>query len=280
MKKLLCLLILSTPFFASAQYKVVDADTKDPIPYAVIYNATFKKAAYTDENGEFSTKNCTPADTLIFSCISHSELRLTAADVAKQKQIALTKKDNILNEVVVNAVEKDEKTISYLPKKLHITSGSTLAFEMCLKLRFPEEEAHNLKQITRVKIRVKKAKESNPVRIHIYDVDEHGLPGKDLLLDNIILSGKDISWGQLKLDVSHYNVFTSQDAVFVSLEWLGSDENYNPKFMSDPRVRMTNEYPEELTYIRMVGVMDWRHTHRDPQDPDKPLNLLISIYYK
>lgn len=263
----------------TAQHRVVDAETNEPVPFALIYNKRLQSTVYTNEDGSFKITPYRSSDTLIFSCMSHNELTTTVEVIKNNNTVSLSKKQNILGEVVVSA-QHEEKTIPYLPKKMHITFGSNMASEMAIKLNFPEEDHKRYKQITEARIRVKQASENNPVRIHIYDVREDGMPGKDLLQENIILSDENISWGQLKLDVSKYNVYTSQDAVFVSLEWLGGNEISNTDILTSPRVRMTDAYPENLTYIRMIGKFDWRESLGDPVDFNKPVNLLVSIKYK
>lgn len=284
-KALIILIILFSPLSVFAQTSMtctaIDAITQDPIPFVIVYNKTTDKVVYSDEQGSFDIGSYHQHDTIVLSCMAYNEKMLTVSELSKHKNIALSRKENMMSEVVVSS-NKKEKTIPYLPKKMHITFGSNMASEMAFKAKFPDEDATTTKKIIKVKIRVKLASDNNPVRIHIYDVAANGMPGNDILNQNIILSSKNISFGQLVLDVSQYEVYTSQKEVFVGLEWLGvvdKTKEFEPGNLH-PRVRFTDEYSEVLTYHRVVNMHEWIPMQKGIFTKKNPANMLVSIIYQ
>ncbi|MCB0700219.1 MAG: carboxypeptidase-like regulatory domain-containing protein [Chitinophagaceae bacterium] len=227
MKKVLSILtasVFSLSSFAQSvkSCQALDAITKEPIPFVVVYNKTTDKVIYSDESGVFFFNDYKKGDTIVMSCMSYVDTLITVERLSNVKQILLRRKDNQLREVVIGTEGKEEKTIPYLPKRSIITFATNMASEMAFKVKFSTEDADKVKKILKVKIRVKQASDNNPVRIHIYNVANNGMPGTDILNENIILSAKNIAFGQLVLDVSQFDVYTSQREVFVGLEWLGA----------------------------------------------------------
>lgn len=100
MRQLLTLIQIVLPLMAAAQTTsveavIVDAQTRQPLPYASIFvsrtNSTISNAV-----GSFHLA-CSPTDVLRISFVGYKTKRITAGRVSKQ--IALEPMTNILNEV-------------------------------------------------------------------------------------------------------------------------------------------------------------------------------------
>ena len=102
MRQLLTLIQIVLPLMAAAQTTsveavVVDAQTRQPLPYASIF-VSRTNSTITNAVGSFHLA-CSPTDVLRISFVGYKTTRITADKVSKQ--IALEPMTNILNEVTV-----------------------------------------------------------------------------------------------------------------------------------------------------------------------------------
>ena len=89
--------------------KVLDAETKEPIPYAVIKVDGIEKYTTSDEEGSFKIDGlCTKKNTLIISCIGYAESKLEH-DHDSDIHFYLTHEVTGLDEVTIKAQRGKEK---------------------------------------------------------------------------------------------------------------------------------------------------------------------------
>lgn len=93
----------------SVKGRVLDFETKEPVPYAIIKVSGTEKYASSDVEGNFKIENlCSDKNTLIISCIGYSESK---KDHEHDSQIHfyLTQDVTGLNEVTIQAERRKEK---------------------------------------------------------------------------------------------------------------------------------------------------------------------------
>jgi len=96
------------------------------------------------------------------------------------------------------------------------------------------------------------------IRVRIYAWTEDGIPGDDLLVDNLIIRPKR---GSNKIDVSKHNIYFPLEGVFVAIEYMDI-ENRRHSIMG-PTLRCTFVSPNEnFTYFSYRN----RNWHSFPTD--------------
>ena len=89
--------------------KVLDVDTKEPVPNAVIQVDGLEKYTTTDSHGDFTIEGlCSPANTLIISCIGYADSK-KAHDHDSDIHFYLTQEVTGLEEVTIQAERSKEK---------------------------------------------------------------------------------------------------------------------------------------------------------------------------
>jgi len=106
----------------SVSGKVLDIDTKEPIPFVTIQVKNFDKQTITNENGEFLINNlCTTENILIVSCIGYCDTICEHHHhIGERPDIYLTQKITELGSITIEAERNKERgteTISQIPLK-------------------------------------------------------------------------------------------------------------------------------------------------------------------
>lgn len=258
--------------------KVLDSFSKEPVSYAVVTSKNQKKGIYTDKNGVV-TINKDEYKGIIVLCTGYETKYSLLSDINDSLTIMLKKRNLILDEVTISPNNK-EVTIPYFSKKPDYTFGSHISMELAVKINTLEKDSGRQKQLKQVKLKIKKANTNNPCRLHIYSVGVNGNPGEELLSDNIILSKKNISKKELTIDLSNYNIVLSSNEFFIGIEWLGTTKDMQNKISTNPRLAISHEKEEALTYTRTLSNNNWVLLKKGHPDFKSPPNMLVSITYK
>ena len=116
-KFILILSFILQAVLAYSQYKVIDQDSKLPIPYAHIKNTAKNSSLITNFNGEFSMASTyNNIDSLRITCIGFKDKFVTVATLKQNHVIELAPLAKQFDEVIVSA-KKDK----YQTKKLGVT---------------------------------------------------------------------------------------------------------------------------------------------------------------
>jgi hypothetical protein len=92
-----------------------------------------------------------------------------------------------------------------------------------------------------------------PYRLRLYDIGADSLPGKDLLLENIIVNSyKPNSWNTYSFDT--LTVQLPKNGFFVAVEWLCKDI----KSENGLCIAQTNTIEEDLTYYKYTATAWWQ----------------------
>jgi hypothetical protein len=229
MKKIVILfLLLPNLLFAQLNLagKIVDAKTKEPIPFVNLENFRTKTGTQTNQDGVFvlNLPNGKQTDTLKISCVGYLEKSITNLASAEDIIYELTPIVFQLNEVRVGNTEYEEKEVGIIKR-----NGSNITFfnQMIQKpglqrAVFMRNESGKLAYIKAVHFYVGNDMFDAPFRIRIYE-DESGKPGKDFLNKSVeFAASKKNSWNSF--DISSYNLSITENGFWVAVEWIKNDK--------------------------------------------------------
>ena len=219
-------LFLSLPIGAQTFVigQVIDAATKEPLPYVNIGLLNKNIGTVSDETGYFELEVNTEQnsrDTLRFSMIGFETKSYTLNDFINQNEIEvyLTEKSTALDEVILNSKRKKYQTKilgnKITSKALHAAfTSNKLGNEMGFIVR-ARKHPMILKKFNISLVE----NDYGPIkfRLNIYDV-LNGLPNKTLLKDNIFIETEESS-GIVSLDLTPYEIILDQD-FFIAIEWI------------------------------------------------------------
>ena len=219
-------LFLSLPIGAQTFVigQVIDAATKEPLPYVNIGLLNKNIGTVSDEAGYFEFEVNTEQnsrDTLRFSMIGFQTKSYTLNDFINQNEIEvyLTEKSTALDEVILSSKRKNYQTKilgnKTTSKALYAAfTSNKLGNEMGFIVR-ARKHPMILKKFNISLVE----NDYGPIkfRLNIYDV-LNGLPNKTLLKDNIFIETEESS-GIVSLDLTPYEIILDQD-FFISIEWI------------------------------------------------------------
>ncbi len=219
-------LFLSLPIGAQTFVigQVIDAATKEPLPYVNIGLLNKNIGTVSDETGYFELEVNTEQnsrDTLRFSMISFETKSYTLNDFINQNEIEvyLTEKSTALDEVILSSKRKKYQTKilgnKTTSKALYAAfTSNKLGNEMGFIVR-ARKHPMILKKFNISLVE----NDYGPIkfRLNIYDV-LNGLPNKTLLKDNIFIETEESS-GIVSLDLTPYEIILDQD-FFIAIEWI------------------------------------------------------------
>jgi hypothetical protein len=271
MKFIFQFLFLTATIFLQAQTnkiigKVVDEKTSEPIPYATLEYYEGQKGLVCDERGFFvlDTTKFNKQGKFIVNALGFEKKNVPISNllVPYQPVIKLTPKSFELNtaEVVADKKMNVLKMGNYFKR----TASSFVAdpgFQVAVKI-VPKQEMFLLN----VNYYISKRNNSRtPFRIRIYEVGDDGLPGEDLLKENLIVSFEKKK-GWFKIDLMDKNILIPENGIFVAMEWLYSSyysETVNekfPRFGKKPNGQslgiIIKENIAENAFIKVLG-KDW-----------------------
>ena len=219
-------LFLSLPIGAQTFVigQVIDAATKEPLPYVNIGLLNKNTGTVSDETGYFELEVNTEQnsrDTLRFSMIGFETKSYTLNDFINQNEIEvyLTEKSTALDEVILSSKRKKYQTKilgnKTTSKALYAAfTSNKLGNEMGFIVR-ARKHPMILKKFNISLVE----NDYGPIkfRLNIYDV-LNGLPNKTLLKDNIFIETEESS-GIVSLDLTPYEIILDQD-FFIAIEWI------------------------------------------------------------
>lgn len=219
-------LFLSLPLGAQTFVigQVIDAATKEPLPYVNIGLLNKNIGTVSDETGYFELEVNTEQnsrDTLRFSMIGFETKSYTLNDFINQNEIEvyLTEKSTALDEVILSSKRKKYQTKilgnKTTSKALYAAfTSNKLGNEMGFIVR-ARKHPMILKKFNISLVE----NDYGPIkfRLNIYDV-LNGLPNKTLLKDNIFIETEESS-GIVSLDLTPYEIILDQD-FFIAIEWI------------------------------------------------------------
>lgn len=228
MKTLLTLLFL--PFCTFAQIKiegkVIDAVTKQPIPYVNLESFKYKTGTQSNQDGLFvlELSQTKILDTLKISSIGYQDKYLTNVQSASEMLLELKPATIALEEVVIRKGKSVLKEVGVLEK----TGSNFNPFNERLRRSgaqtavLMKNDRHSYGYIKSVHFFIGRSKYDAPFRVRIYD-NENNLPGKELLDKSLeFTASKKNAWNEF--DVSEYKIKVPEKGFYVAVEWLANEK--------------------------------------------------------
>lgn len=240
--------------------KVVDSDTKEPLPYVNIIIKDKRTGTFSDENGAFQIEYL-PGDSLIVSHVGYERVTFLIDDIGGV--VELTAVPTILSEVTVNPSKKTKKgTLGIDKKKIETYMGGVLQYAMLV-----ENQEDQIGFIKRLHFEVghsvdrgKENKREARIRIRVYEKDPiTGKPGANILKKEKIVAIKP-NQKDVHIDISEENISFPLEGLFVGIDILGFvDEsgkliNYHiSEAKKHVRIPLTTSITKPLTYVNPKG---------------------------
>ena len=244
--------------------RVVDAKTKDPVPFASIGLREEGTGALTNEYGYFQLAGLekTNQDSLIVMTLGydHSAILIKRGST-EDLIIELKKRVILLDEAIVRSNGTKIKVTDMGSKSntpgegmIQGLPGSQYAFFV------KNDKQKKLGNVRTVSFYIgENGFPREPFRVRIYKADgNYNAPNTDLLTENVVVSAsRGGEW--YTIDLSSYNIAAPEEGFFVAMEWIvGGDKFYTTNFMDNYTpygqiMRPTFEYKESRTWSYTIG---------------------------
>lgn len=220
------------------------------VPYASIQLTGTLTIVDCDENGYFEITSKDESDSLTITCIGYKDLTIPVNYFKKVDSVFL--EENFVKMDEVHIKNPVLKTFGIVNEKMGSSRiGGTYAERSELTTLIEIPTSIESYYISKVFIRGKRFREENPVRLHLYAVNENGLPGDELLKKQVIIAKQafDTKSNIITIDVKDQNILLENVSFFVGIEWITSTK---VKFGTGPEIIQTNKVSKLLSYYRPI----------------------------
>ena len=215
------------------------------IPFVIVQEKGMDKGAYCDEHGKFSVDvDPDSATALIISCMGYERKEIALDSIHSDPlNIILDDKSIQLREANISTKKLKQKTGIIGKKGLQED-------DICIG-RYGHEEAIYLEGNSSRRGYIKEifvyvtndGAPSTKFRVHVYNVDDSDLPGRDITDSNLIThANTGNEW--VKIDVSSKHI-PIKGGVFISIEWI-------PGLGNDPSLHTTSKYGPDFKFSGQV----------------------------
>ena len=257
MKQLLSILSLLLFQIGYSQTKciIVDGITKEPLPFTTIQSLNKKEGFITDENG-FILLNLSQTDTIHISYVGYKSINILVGKTRSDKIELFKETGSTLPDVLVKKYKPIEKSFrvgfqnlkeSYRLKSNLIRSIKDLGIEFTTLVEFPNENEKY--KILKVILPTNKVVKNDPLRLHIYSINDNGEPFEELLINDVIINKGYNLFGNIEVDISNQNIILNSKGVFVGIQKIGlfDEEQKNITYLY-----FTEEINKDNTYVTNV----------------------------
>ncbi|MCG6191052.1 carboxypeptidase-like regulatory domain-containing protein [Maribellus maritimus] len=204
--------------------KILDASTREPLPYVNIGILNKERGTITNEKGTFELqmKQDYLNDTLRISMVGYHPEELLISDIAKSDSVVLVylkEKAETINEVVVYGKSFKKKTLGNKTTSKFISTGFSydqLGAEMGIKINVHKSPAYV--DSFRFNVPYNRLSATSVFRLNFYD-EKGGRPGENILAKNIFIEIEPKRTGVISVNLKPYDIVLEDD-VFVTLEWV------------------------------------------------------------
>ncbi|MDD3004332.1 carboxypeptidase-like regulatory domain-containing protein [Flavobacterium sp.] len=230
----------------SAQTKGVikDSITGQPIPYVSVWVENETIGTTAEFNGEFVINTNDKNKNLVFSVLGYERKICKVSDA---QTVLLNPTALELGEVMIYN-KKEKKQVEIGKTSGFIQEAFDNGPRMDAKF-FPYDQNYKKTQwISKVTIFTDSKIEDSTIKLHLYEVDENGFPGEELLQKDFIITLKK---GIFKhnIDVSKFNLTFPKKGLFVAFEKLIIEKNKVERVITDPNFKTTKI---KITYSPLV----------------------------
>lgn len=208
--------------------KIVEESTNEAIPYATIEIKNTGKGTATNETGVFELAyqiKKEKSDTLLVKALGYAdkEIALIAYISNPPSLIKLIPATFNISPITVRWGDKT------LIKGINIpdtkpASSFTMGSQIAVFMNNKEQHTGWIASVSFFIVK-RNSKFKAPFRVRLYEVDENGFPGKDLIKAQIIVSAKKKNaW--LDVNLEEYAIRLPPKGFFVAFEWIYTDKKY------------------------------------------------------
>jgi len=205
-----------------------DLKTKESIPYGTIQIKSTKKTTDCDQNGLFEI-TVNNDDSIAFSCVGYATLTVPINQIIDADSIFLKETFFELGNVIVkNSPSLAFGIINEKQERSHIGSNSLQPdrYEMTTLIEVPLSIKDF--RINKVFIKEKHFNNYAPFQLHIYSINEQGLPDTELLKSQIIVTNKINNGDRIEIDIKNQNIIVEGRAFFIGVQWMTSVKESSP----------------------------------------------------
>ncbi|MCB0584548.1 MAG: carboxypeptidase-like regulatory domain-containing protein [Phaeodactylibacter sp.] len=232
--------------------RVIDSDTREPIPFANIGVTKLSIGTVSDEKGNYQLRTHSPADLVTFSSIGYQTEYITAEKLASGGDVSLQPRPyqaptvelsakSLTKEVILGAkLEEQGHSVSFGSSELGTEIGALIRISKETFIKSAHFQANHA------------AGDNMLFRVNLYKCED-GQLGENLLPENVIISGQQ-KREVIDVDLSEFNLITASD-VLLSLEWIKDDEgagNVGLTFRSKKSRRDENTYSKHTSQAPFI----------------------------
>lgn len=251
MKAIIFLSFSLCPFSIFAQTVIrgtLCSQKLEAIPYVSIQLLDKKIGTDADIGGRFEL-TCWPDDSLLITCIGYRDTIVSAGYFTTNDTLFLSQNAYTLDEIVLGKSVIQTDGIADKKFASSVVSGTLKErLEVVTKIEIPQK----LKKfrINRIFIKARKFDGNNPIRLHIYSINDQGMPEDELLKQSVILTKNNFRKGLITVDVTEQNINLDGASFFVGIQWI-TDKSV--KWPTGPEIVQTLKEPRILSYYRSTS---------------------------
>jgi CarboxypepD_reg-like domain len=237
-------LLVSTCNMAQIKGVVTDSLSGKPIPYVNIVVENENIGSTSEEDGSFVVYTSEKSKRLLFSALGFEK---KAVMVNEAKSVQLKPIEYQLQEVMIsNRLQTKEIEIG----KTNAAIRQAFDYGPRIDTKFfpylPEYK--KTKFIKQVSIVTDSKIETARIKIHLYEVNDDGFPGKELIGKELFVT---IQKGTRthKIDISKYNLVIPKKGLFVGFEKLLIESNKVEKTITDSNTKTTKIVRTYYPYV-------------------------------
>lgn len=244
-----CFLLLVTKSFSQKVnvFFEVKSNTNDPIPFATLSLLGEKKEYVCNLRGQFAGV-ANFQDSFLATSVGFIDSIFHVKTLQNNSIVMLRRKLTTINEVVIRNGKKQFLGNLKIKQTRSILGGNTSSpsFEI---VRLVKADIHSEFKVLKVSFRQKRFCDSMPIMIHIYSVNDDGLPGEDMLIKSpFIVSPEMYKNGIITIDIQDADVILKNENFFIGAQFFYP---FDAKLVKkDVGIGETNKDLTGLTYRR------------------------------
>lgn len=209
----------------SLTLKIVNAHTKEAIPYAAVFSKDNKEGSYADENGAFSFEFSASVDTIMFSAVGFQTQRVALQGVNNDRKVELQPIKFDLQVVTITDTKSKKENVALgyfkrfrgIPTSSAATNGNN-RFALLIQNTI-ERRAWITKLRIRFNVNQSSVATRYRVRLRIYS-NKEGKPSEDMLVLEKPIDIRD-NQQSLEYDITYGSIAFPPEGVFIGYDVLG-----------------------------------------------------------
>ena len=268
--------------YSQTKVVIVDGITQDPLPYTTIQSINTIEGFITDENG-FILLNLSPTDTIHISYVGYKSINYVVGKITNDKIELFKETGSTLPDVIVKKYTPIEKPFRLGFQNLKVSfrlvdglirNKDNIGHEITTLVEFPNENEKY--KILKVILPTNKIVKNDPLRLHIYSINDNGEPFEELLINDVIINKRYNLFGNIEVDISNQNIILNSKGVFVGIQKVGI---LDKEQKSITYLYFTSEINKDNTYVTNVRFVQkkWVIKGMERLNNKFPSNLKVGL---